>query len=76
MEGFESRQVSELTFYKKKSNETIVYYWLVVEVDTLEKVLELQDDWFKTLHCETHVNFTPVTWQGVCLFNEPVGVCP
>ena len=28
---------------------------------------------FKTLDCKTHVNFTPVTRQGVCLFiNEPV----
>ena len=55
MEGFESRQVSELTFYKKKLDETIVYYWLVVEVDTLEKVIELQDDWFETSKKEVNL---------------------
>ncbi|MBI6119147.1 ABC-three component system middle component 1 [Salegentibacter maritimus] len=53
-EDFESTQVSELTFYKKKSEETIIYYWLVVEVDTLEKVLELQDEWFDT--CKNEMN--------------------
>ena len=45
-EGFESTEISNLTFYNKKLEKDIVYYWLIAEVEDLSHVIESQDDWF------------------------------
>ncbi|WP_310991250.1 ABC-three component system middle component 1 [Aequorivita marina] len=47
-EDFEVTEISNLTFFKKKSEADIIYYWLIVEVDTLQNVIELQDEWFES----------------------------
>lgn len=55
-EDFEVTEISNLTFFKKKSEEDIIYYWLIVEMNTLQNVIELQDEWFES--CKKKMELT------------------